>query len=172
MEIPVSTYFTPDQNDRLRTGVVELVQKLGSQAAVERATGLDQTFLSRLIAGTTGGSYRSAAIIARELGVAVKDLIGGSVVTPETLSEMKGFKAALAEARRRGADRYTDDVWVQVGEMTIAPLDVVDADVLMMAAAMVLARRPRKLTSGSDTSPPSRPAGGGHRRSGSKLRKR
>lgn len=148
---------------------MRLVEKYGNQTRASESTGLNQTWLSKLINGTMGGSYRSAGIIARELGVHVADLIGGGYV-PETLTELPGYRKALIEARATG--QFTDTVWEMVGNMTIAPLEAVDAGILLHVAAMVQASRVRKATSGSDTSPPSRPDGGGHRRSASKLRKR
>lgn len=172
MEIPVSTTLTPDQNDRLRAAAAKVVEKCGGQAAAARATGLNQTWLSRLLRGEVGGSFRSAAMIARELDINPAEMIGGAVITPETLSELSGYRAALKEARALGAGQFTESVWAAVGQMTLAPLDAVDAEILLQVAAIVQATRSKKLVSGSDLPPPSRPPEGGHRRSGSKLRKR
>jgi len=172
MEIPVSTTLTPDQNDRLRIAVAKLVEKHGGQSAAAHACGLHQTWVSRMLSGGGGGTYRSAAIVARELGVNLAKMLGAPVYNPNALADVKGYKQALREARIRGAAYYTDTVWAAVGQMTLAPLEEVTADVLLMVAAIVQSERSKKLVSGSDLPPPSRPPGGGHRRSGSKLRKR
>lgn len=160
----MSTTLTPDQNDRLRAAAERLVQKFGNQSAVEEATGLNQTWLSRLLNGKGGGSYRSALIIARELGVELNVLLGISRPTT-TLAEFEGYSAVLHKAQSSGL--YPDTVWEQVGQMIIAPLEEVTVPVLLHVAGLVQATRAKALTG---TSPP--PPRGGQRRSGSKLRSR
>lgn len=164
----MNSTLTPDQNENVRRAFRLVVEKFGGNlSAAARACERHQPPMSRFLRGIEGVSYATAALIAREAQVSLNELLGLSPV--KQIQDLPGFNRALVEARR--FTKYSDELWSVVGETVIQPHpDTCDTMFLMRMAEIVDGMRAKVLTSGSDTSPPSRP--GGQRRSASKLRTR
>ncbi len=166
--------LTPDENALLRAAIQRLIDKHGSLNAVALLLRRNQAGLWRIMEGH-GGSLHTAALVARELGVDVREMLQKVLPQLPPVSELPGYREALVEARRIAGTKHSDAVWEMVGNMIFGPLKTVDAAVLLKIAELAQMTRVRNLTAGSDMAPPSRPPvkrQGGHRPSGTKIKKR
>ncbi len=164
----MNSTLTQEQNENARAALEVVVAKFGgSLSAAARAIERSKATVSRILAGKDGVSHTTAALIAREAGVPLSKILGLS--SPVQIQDLPGFQNALSEVRR--FSRYSDEVWSAVGETVLQPHPAAaDAMFLLRMAEIVDGMRAKLLTSGSDTSPPSRP--GGQRKSSSKIKKR
>lgn len=152
----VSAALTPDQNDRVREGMQQLLDEAGGNcAAVGRRIGKDPTWIIKLMQGVAGASLETASIVAREVGKSVGELLGLTEHTLARWSQIPGYEEALATAQEVSGNRYAPRVWEIVGRLHIEPApDHLDAKMLLDAAQLVDGLRAKK-ASGSDTNPPS-----------------
>lgn len=169
----MSATLTTKQNELVRAGAEKLVKRhKGNISSAARALGKDQSWLNKLIKEGSGGSLETATLIARELGVGVADLLDLPREPLKVWRDLPGFDVALVLAKATASDRYSDNVWEMVGDMhTVLQPEVIDLLMLLDAARLLDGLYAKKLTSGSDTSPPSG-RGGGHKKSSGRIRKR
>ncbi len=126
---------------------------------------------SRILHGKEGMSFAAAQLLARALGEDVNEMLGITAPAALPIRNLSGYEESLSAVRKVVGHQYNDDLWERVGAMILQPHpEYVTTMFLLRMAEIVKDLGVKSMTSGSDTSPPSRP--GGHRRSGGKIRTR
>lgn len=165
--------LTAKQNDLVRAGAQRLVEShKGNVSKAARALEKDPSWLHKLLNEGSGASLETATVIARELRIGVADLLELPRAPVEVWSGLPNFDGALMLAKAASAGRYSDSVWDKVADLHTSPQpDTIEPSMLLDAARLIDGLYAKKLTSGSDTSPPS-VRGPGHKKSAGRIRKR
>jgi len=134
----------PDEDERVRVVVQQLVQEAGSQSAAARRIGMSQQTISRHLSGVPAGK-NLAAKVAKAAGLGYRQLVRGDEVERSgapRFGNLNGWPEAEAAARRRYR-HIPPEAWEAVREWSgaSAPERVTAEVVLSLATAWVASRQ-------------------------------
>jgi DNA-binding XRE family transcriptional regulator len=77
LPVPRGSDLTPEENERVRVALRQLLERHGKQTALAPRLGVNQSTLSGILTGRQGASYQLAVAAARLLGTDAADLLAG-----------------------------------------------------------------------------------------------
>jgi DNA-binding XRE family transcriptional regulator len=78
LAVPRGSDLTPEENERVRVALRELIEHYGNQVKLAPKLGVNQSTLSGILGGRAGASYQLAVAIARQLGRDPRELLAGT----------------------------------------------------------------------------------------------
>jgi transcriptional regulator with XRE-family HTH domain len=85
--------LTPEQNERVKAALRELLKRFGNQLRLAPKLGVHQSTLSGILGGRTGASYQVAVNVARLMGVNERQILEGA---EDERPDRRGAAAELA----------------------------------------------------------------------------
>ena len=113
--------LSPEQNKRVQKVAQDLITQHGGNAsAAARAVKRDQSWLYRIANGKLGASLETASLLCSALGLDVSEVLG-IVSSVTTWSELPGYHDALGAAKQSLGGVYSEQIWQQIGRMSMPP---------------------------------------------------
>jgi len=110
------------QNKRVRKVAQELIAKHeGNVSAAARSANCDQSWLSRIARGKLGASLETASVLCAALGLDVSVVLELSHPLVMTWSDLPGYEEALQAAKASLPNLYDEQIWQQIGRMSMPP---------------------------------------------------
>lgn len=153
-----SRSLRPEELDRVRAAVRQLIEREGSQVAAARRIGVSQPTLSNALSGLRPPGVALARQVALALGMPLDALLSGRPVATRpapTLDRVPGYAEVEAAARAK-APYLPEEAWARTRAMSGADLADLTPELLVgftQTWASVLAGRLREAPDDGERAP-------------------